>query len=83
MRLHVYQSVPGFCCIDHGILSGDSDAARNSYELGRDLSEDGIGALHSKMREYRDLIREPNAVEFRLFPSEDSLSAPPRVPTLP
>jgi hypothetical protein len=69
--------------IDHGVLSGDSTAARNSYELGRDLSEDGIGALHSKMREYRDLIREPNAVEFRLFPSEDTLSAPPQVPNLP
>lgn len=69
--------------IDHGILSGDSDAAKQSYELGRDLSEKGIGSLHNKMREYRDSIREPNAIEFKLFPSEDTLTGPPTTPTLP
>jgi hypothetical protein len=70
-------------CIDQGILAGDSNAAKNSYKLGRELSENGIGSLHDKMRTYRNLIREPNAIEFKLFPSEDTLSGPPTVPNLP
>ncbi len=69
--------------IDHGILSGDTVAATSSYELGRELSEEGIDELRVKMREYREAIREPNGIEQRLFPSVDLLSAPPRVPALP
>jgi len=69
--------------IDHGILSGDSTAAKSSYELGRDLSEDGIDALYMKMREYREIIREPNAIEYKVFPSTDTLTQHPPVPDLP
>jgi len=69
--------------IDWGWREADSDAAKASYELGRDLYEDGIDTLYQKMREYRELIREPDSMANKVFPSKDVLVSPPIVPNLP